>query len=89
MAAKPGRSEMDRQIVQTLLDTKAVDFEAIGAAVAKFGPTVALEGDGDDNFCWTMRYFVRLFVLPGPLTRMDDLGALRGEVAPELRRGGG
>jgi hypothetical protein len=78
-------SEQDREIVQTLLDSGAVDFQAIGSAIAKFGPSIVLNGDGEDNFCWTMRLFIRIFKLPGPWTRMEELAALRGEIGPEIR----
>lgn len=78
-------SRKDREIVQTLLDTGAVNFEAIGSAIAKFGPSIVLNSDGEDNFCWTMRLFIRVFRLPGPLTRFEELSALRGEVAPEIQ----
>ena len=79
-------SGKDREIVETLLKDGAVNFEAIGSAIAKFGPSIVLEGNGEDNFCWTMRLFIRIFRLPGPLTRLEELAALRGEVAPEVRQ---
>ena len=78
-------NKRDREIVETLLETGAVNFEAIGTAIAKFGPSIVLNSDGEDNFCWTMRLFIRLYRLPGPFTRLEELGALRGEVAPEIQ----
>ena len=36
-------SGRQREIVQALIETKAVDFDAIGRAVSEFGPTAALD----------------------------------------------
>lgn len=81
-------SGLEREVVTTLIKTKAVDFEALGAALAKFGPQVALTQYGDDWFCGTMRWFVRFYRLPDPrpFARMQDLAELRETVAPELNR---
>lgn len=62
-----GFSEAERQIVSTLLETKAVDFEALGAAVAKHGADATFNLDGEDVFCGTMRRFIRTF-------RLNDVG---------------
>jgi hypothetical protein len=48
----------EREIVETLVETKAVNFEAIGQALAKYGPTMALELDYEEGFCGTMRSYV-------------------------------
>ena len=86
MAKTPAKpSKKDREFVQTLLDTKAVNFDAIGSAIAKFGPSIALTADGEDNFCWTMRRFIIFYRRPGPFTRLDELAALREEVGPEIQ----
>jgi len=53
--------------------------------VAKFGPSVALDGWGDDWFCGTMRLFIRVYRLPGPVGPLGDLGALREQIGQELR----
>jgi hypothetical protein len=49
-----------REVVAALIETKAVDFEAIGSALASFGPTLALDWDYEDPFCGVNRHFVRL-----------------------------
>lgn len=86
MAKEQGKlTKRDREVVQTLLDTKAVNFEAIGAAVARFGPSMALTADGEDNFCWTMRRFIILFRRLDTVTTLEDLAALRGQVAQEIQ----
>ena len=79
-------TKKDREFVQTLLDSKAVNFDAIGAAIAKFGPSIALTADGEDNFCWTMRRFIIFYRRPDPFTtRLEELAALRAEVGPEIQ----
>ena len=37
---------IDRQILGILLETKAVNFEALGTAIAQFGPKSVFEDDG-------------------------------------------
>jgi hypothetical protein len=54
----------EREIVQTLIETKAVDFEAIGRTVAQFGPTAALDWDYEPVFCGTNRFYVHIVQLP-------------------------
>ena len=78
-------ARLDRELVAELIDSGAVNFEAIGAAVAKYGPSAALDGWGDDWFCGTMRLFIRLYRLPGPFGPLGDIGALREQVGQELR----
>jgi hypothetical protein len=40
-----GRSALQRELVEALLDSKAVDFEAVGSVLGKFGSRIAREGD--------------------------------------------
>lgn len=72
-----------QDIVKQLLDTKAVDFDAIGKAVSRLGPTVSGMDDPWDIFCWTMRTFIRFYIINprGPI--LEDLGGLR-DVAGKL-----
>lgn len=66
-----------QEIVKQLLDTKAVDFEAVGKAVSKLGPGLSMADDPWDVFCWTMRTFVRFYIINqrGPV--LEDLAGLR------------
>ncbi len=74
-----------QEVVRELLETKAVDFEAIGATVAKLGPAMALQDEPWESFCLTMRMMVWVYRFPGPLGGpIRDLGALR-EQASELQ----
>jgi hypothetical protein len=57
-----------QDIVRRLLDTKAVDFAAIGKTVGEIGPAMALADEPWEGFCGTMRTFVHVYILrPGPL----------------------
>jgi hypothetical protein len=39
------RTELQREVVEALVQSKAVDFEATGQVLAKFGARAALTGD--------------------------------------------
>jgi len=72
-----GFSEAERQIVTALIETKAVDFQALGNALAKHGANATFELDGEDWFCGTMRGFVRVMRLTGGVTnQVEDLAKL-------------
>jgi hypothetical protein len=72
-----------REVTKNLIETKAVDFQAIGSALAKFGPSLALTGDPGENFCGTGPHFIRLFRLGGGLIA-EELSADVREVAADL-----
>lgn len=76
-----------QEIVRKLLETKSIDFNAIGKTVAEIGPSVSLADEPWDMFCGTMRTFLRLYILnPGiPGGEVENLGGLRN-VAEELER---
>jgi hypothetical protein len=59
--------ERERDIVKVLTETKAVDFDAIGKAIAKFGPTAALDFDYEPMICGTIRFYIHLYRFPGPV----------------------
>jgi hypothetical protein len=64
---RPMANQMNHQdIVKRLLDSKAVDFNAIGKAVSEIGPSLAMVDDGVDGFCGTMRHFIILYRYPTP-----------------------
>jgi hypothetical protein len=39
------RTELQREVVEALVATKAVDFDAVGSVLAKYGARAALTGD--------------------------------------------
>ena len=73
-----------QEIVKRLLDTKAVDFSAIGKAVAELGPSLAVAEEPWDGFCGTMRIFIHLYRINQPGVPVENLGELKG-VAEKLR----
>jgi hypothetical protein len=82
MAARVNHQET----VKRLLDSKAVDFAAIGKAVAELGPSLSLADEPWEGFCGTMRYFIRVYIVNprAGVTNVEDLGGLRSATT-ELR----
>jgi hypothetical protein len=69
-----------QEIVKKVLDSKAVDFAAIGKMVAELGPSLSLADEPWEGFCGTMRFFIRILVInpgTGGVT-VENLEALRG-----------
>ena len=67
--------ESDQQIVRTLLDTKAVDFEALGKALASFGPSsITMDDDGWIRWCGSD---LRIYRWPRPRLGLEELVVLR------------
>jgi hypothetical protein len=74
-----------QDIVKRLVDTKAIDFKAIGATFAEVGPALSLADEPWEGFCGTMRTFIRVFIIHGPvLGNVEGLADLRA-VAGELK----
>lgn len=72
-----------QEIVKQLLESKAVNFDAIGASVAQLGPGLALADEPWESFCGTMRIFIRVFILNprvpgGPLEDLSQLHDVAG-----------
>lgn len=42
----PHRSELHREVVEALVSSKAVNFEAIGSVLSKYGARAAITGEG-------------------------------------------
>jgi hypothetical protein len=74
-----------QDVVKKLLDSKAVDFAAIGRAVGELGPAMSLADEPWESFCGTMRIFIRIFIIRGPVlgSSVENLAQLGG-VAKEL-----
>jgi hypothetical protein len=74
-----------QEIVKKLLDSKAIDFKAIGAAFTEVGPALSMADEPWEGFCGTMRTFIRVFIIHGPsIGSVEGLADLRG-VAGELK----
>jgi hypothetical protein len=70
----------DRLIVDTLLETGAVNFEAIGQSISRFGANSVLQDDdGWIRFCGSD---MRIYKWPRPRPGLEELATL-GEI---LRR---
>jgi len=69
------RTPLQDEVVRALIETKAIDFEAVGALFSKFGARAALEGDAlvhiiNKNVTWNCGW-------PGPeIFRAENLGQL-------------
>jgi hypothetical protein len=73
-----------QEIVKKALESKAVDFAAIGKLVAELGPSVSLADEPWEGFCGTMRYFVHVLIVHGntggPVENLGALRAATGEI---------
>jgi hypothetical protein len=70
-------------IVQSLISSGAVNFDAIGRALAEVGPGVAsLRASGEDWFCKVYTSFIHIYVLSKVAT-LAEIAALR-EMGAEL-----
>lgn len=79
-----------QQVVKAVLDSKAIDFKAVGQIVATLGPSLAMADEPWEVFCGTMRTFVHVYRLTGGLgegstiNQVEGLAALKG-VSQELQ----
>ena len=73
---RKGFTEAERQIVTALIETKALDFKALGDVFAKHGPSATFALDGEDVFCGTMRRFIRVFRLADNMLNVEQLADL-------------
>ncbi len=65
-----------KDISKALLEANVVNYEALGQMVTKLGPQLAMMDDPWENFCGTMRYYIRIFRLPPIGPRMPELDRL-------------
>jgi hypothetical protein len=78
-----GNSDQHRQIVKQLLESKAVDFNAVGRVIAEVGPSLSLAEEPGDWFCGTNRIFFhvyRVFNPGGPVESLGELAASAKEL---------
>ena len=75
-----------QEIVKRLLESKAVDFEAVGRMIGELGPSLASSYEPWEGFCGTMRNYIRVYRLSGPGVEgpVEELGQLAASTA-ELR----
>lgn len=77
-------SNTHRQVVGKLLESKAVDFAALGKVLGEVGPSLAVADFEGDWFCGTNRIFLHIYRVFNPGTPVDPLGEL-GAAAEELQ----
>lgn len=65
-----------QEIVSKLLDSKAVDFAAIGNAVGEIGPALAVADEPWEGFCGTSRRFIIVYRIYNPGTPVEQLQGL-------------
>ncbi len=71
-----GNSDQHRQIVKQLLESKAVDFNAVGRVVAEVGPSLSLAEEPGDFFCGTNRIFFHVYRVFNPGGSVENLAEL-------------
>lgn len=69
---------VDREILETLINTKAVNFEAIGATIATVGSKAVFLDDGWIRWCGSD---LRIYRWPGPRLDLDRLAGIRDALA--------
>lgn len=81
-----GVSGRESEIMRTLIDTNAVNFEAIGKVLAEHGPTIAKDMDSEDCFCITGRQNVTVYRISHKCgCCLPSVEELAQAVAKELR----
>ena len=63
-------------IVKTVMEANVVNFDALGEMVAKLGPQLTMMDDPWENFCGTMRCYIRIFRMPPIGPRIPELDRL-------------
>lgn len=73
--SRPDPEPADREIVNTLLETKAINFEALGKALGTFGPkSISMVDDGWIRWCGND---LRIYRWPRPRLGLEELTVLR------------
>jgi hypothetical protein len=73
-----GKSGRHQEIVKRLLDTKAVDFAAVGKVVAELGPSLSLADEPWEGFCGTMRTFFHCYIINNLGGTVENVNQLAG-----------
>jgi hypothetical protein len=75
-------SKIDREIATALVETKAVNFEALGKVVAKFGAeSMLMDDDGWIRWCGSD---LRLYRWPRGKFGLEDIRVLRDMLHKDL-----
>ncbi len=71
------------EIVDTFLQSKAIDFNALGSFVAEYGPKIAASGRGDYGVRFGHYNLLACFWI-GPIDRITQFGVNAREIASEI-----
>lgn len=75
MSAKNKLTELDREIASALIDTKAINFDAVGSVVSRFGAkSMLMDDDGWIRWCGSD---LRLYRWPRPRLGLEEIEILR------------
>ena len=69
-----GINAVDKEIVETLISTQAVNFEAIGKTIASVGSKAVFVDDGWIRWCGSD---LRIYRWPGPRLDLERLSTIR------------
>ena len=82
---KAHTAELDRKILDTIVRTKVIDFDALGKMVTAVGPaSAALDEDGWIRWCGSD---LRIYKWPRPRLDLEEIEVLQ-DLARNLRRVG-
>jgi hypothetical protein len=81
-----GLDSNEREIVSKILESKAIDFQALGAVIGEVASDMIFRLDGEEGICGTMRRFVRVMWLNNPVAQLEQLEELQ-QVVSELHGG--
>lgn len=63
------RSELQREVIESLISSKAINFETVGSVLAKYGARAALTGEGVAAIInWRM---IDLCIPPDPFREIE------------------
>ena len=65
------RSDLQKEVIEALVSAKAVDFDAVGSVLSRFGAKAAVNGDA---ICAVIHWrMIDLCIPPEPFQRALDL----------------
>lgn len=87
-----GISDAERTAVSALQEGGAVNFDVIGDVLKEHGPALAREAVNPsssrlepwEDFCWTMRFYFRIYRRPPVVLELEGLDRLKHQVSGEL-----
>jgi hypothetical protein len=72
------RTDLHHQVIEALIETKAIDFDALGGVLAKFGARAAISGSSLGAII--NKRVIDVCIPPEPYINIIDLKSLAGKV---------